>query len=152
SVGSSVGWSVWREQSEAFAAKKNQLAQANDELDKSQRELDRQKGGTLKEIRDIQDQIDALFGDWKQEENKTRRVLEKEGTQIILKGPQAPIAGANNAYEIELRNRQENVAKDVPNPKAIAPDPAPQLQMRVFNQRNNETIYQQDLKVQGFNN
>ena len=161
SAGTIFGWSIWRERSVACDTTQERLAKAKDDLSKSQNELNKKKGQTQQEIRAIQEQIDTLFNDWKKEETKARKVLEEKGAQLIIKGPQVPLAGANNRYEVELRQDKDFAANfaqhqlhigkemakaDQTNQAGIMP-----LQIRAFNSRTQETLFQQKLIIQGNN-
>lgn len=166
-AGSALGWAIWRDHSSDYDAAKLRLAKARDDLVKSQDELNQKKGQTQQEIRAIQEQIDTLFGNWKKEEDKTRKVLEEKGAQIILKGPQAPLAGANNPYEVQLRNDREtamnlaqqqlpgtfkDLAKKSDANKLPGVQQLQQLNVRVINERTKAQIFQQDVNLQGQNN
>jgi hypothetical protein len=170
-AGSLLGWSIWRDQDAAYAEARQKLARAKDDLSKSQDDLDRQKGKAQQNIRAIQEQIDTLFTDWKKEESKNRKVLEDKGAQLIIKGPLMPQPGARNDYEVELRQdgplprmQQQDFNKNSTNKEAQdnktdtfnkAQNELSQmspLNVRVFNQRNNETLLKQKVQVQGPNN
>jgi hypothetical protein len=149
-AGSVLGWSVWREQSDAFDATQQRLAKAKDELAKSQDALDKRKGQTLEEISAIQEQINTLFNAWKKEETRTRKDLEEKGAKLIIRGPQVPLPGANNVYEVELRqssNIASNVGQDLfPIGKDLA-----KLQMRAFNSKTQETVRSQQIMLEANN-
>src|SRR5262249_51790382 len=157
-AGTVLAWSVWRVESVAFATTQARLAKAKDDLSQSQDELNKKKGQTQQEIRAIQEQIDTLFNVWKKEETKARSVLEENGAQLIIKGPQVPLAGANNRYEVELRQDKDIVANfaqhqfhpgkevakaDQRNLADIMP-----LQVRAYNSKTRETLFQQKLTIQ----
>jgi hypothetical protein len=164
-AGSVVGWSVWRDQSANFAATQKRLAKAKDDLSRSQNDLHQQKGQTQKDIRKIQQQIDTLFNSWKTEETKTRKVLEEKGAQLIIKGPQVARAGANNNYEVQVRQELPgNLAQDVNkdgnkgdkgqekgDPKNLLTQQMPPLQVRALNQKTGKTVFEQQLKLQANN-
>ena len=164
SAGGVFGWTVWRDNANSLTSAKSRLARARDDLSKSQQMLNENKGQTQREIRAIQEQIDTLFGNWKEEESKTRKVLEdkRSQTSINVYGPRNAVAGAKNSYEVELgqnRDLDKNVAQ---NPIGIAKktmeknkiDPTkaqpgvPNLQIRAVNQRTGEILYKQQLNMQ----
>lgn len=167
---------IWRSQTALFESSRNRLARAKDDLAKSQDALSHKKSQTQKEIRAIQDQIDTLVNKWKNEEVKTRKVLEGKGAQLIITGPQVPLAGAPNRYEIEWRQDGANYAqnqkfnnkdaakgggkginekdtqdvKQQPNLPGSLPTKA--LQVRAINKTTNKEVYKQDLNLQANNN
>ncbi|MBI1831143.1 MAG: hypothetical protein HYR84_06810 [Planctomycetes bacterium] len=150
-AGGIVGGSIWRHQASELESAKTRLAKAKGELTTSQDALNKKRMQTQKEIRAIQDQIDTLFVHWKAKESTTRKNLEKDGSVLNFKGPQNFLAGANNPFAIELRQELPgnlDQQKQEPNKDSKGDQ---RLQMRVVNQRNNETIYEQPLQTKGVN-
>lgn len=155
-AGAVLGWSSYRESTARLEEARRRLAQARDNFGKDQDELNRKKAQTQQEIRAIQKQIDELFTDWKQQEAvKIKPVDDKraELPQIIVNGPQAPLAGAVNSYEIEIRQDNAN-QKDMPAGKAYGTQKMPaanplatNFEARVVDQ-NNKVLYQKKLQVQ----
>src|SRR5262249_10734968 len=64
-----IAWTLWRSHDRDYLAAKARLAKAKEDLEKSQNDLHQKKGQTQKEIRAIQHEIDALFDNWKKDEN-----------------------------------------------------------------------------------
>jgi hypothetical protein len=164
-AGGSLAYGVWRNQALALDASKDQLARARDDLSQSRDVLNQKKGQTQKEIRAIQGEIDALLQEWKSEEGKTRKLLEdKGGAQLLITGPQVPLAGAPNPYQVELRNDLTNnlgqnmpnqkLDKDVGKKKSEKQPPLPggmPMQVRAVNQRTNKEVFKQELNLQANN-
>ncbi len=159
-AGSVIAWTAWRDKSDALLSVRGRLARAKQDLSKSQNELNQGKGHTQKEIRDIQDEIDKLFNNWKQEETRTRKVLEEQGASLIIKGPQNPLAGANNSYQIEVRqDAGGNLAQQIAHAKSQGkqdqknlPGVTPQnLNVRAVNQKTKQQVFEQNLQIQSNN-
>ena len=121
---------------------------------KTQDELNQKKGQTQKDIRDIQKQIDNLFIDWKEQESKRVKELEQKRAQmpqIIVNGPQVAVAGAKNSYEIELRqDAGQNAPNQFKNLPGVMQQPM-NMQARVVNQKTQDVMYSQQLKMQANN-
>lgn len=162
-AGSAIGWTVWRDSSDAVLAGRERLVRAKSDLAKSQEELNQKKSQTQKEIRAIQEQIDSLFHDWKNKETQTRKLIEdkRAESRINVYGPQVAQAGAPQKYEIE-RNVVGNYEQNPPGlsgkggkPKDQQQDMQPGTmspsQARVVNRKTGETLYQQELRYQANN-
>jgi alpha-2-macroglobulin-like protein len=157
SAGGVLGWTVYRENSVKLEDARRRLAKAKEDSTKDQAEINRKKDQSQKEIRDIQKQIDNLFIDWKQQENKRSKELEEKRAQmpqIIVNGPQSPVAGAKNSYEIELRQEalNKNSAPKGVGSKDVKPDELPgvmpNMKAQIINQKTQDVLYWQKLNVQ----
>ncbi|MSQ93029.1 MAG: hypothetical protein EXR98_00565 [Gemmataceae bacterium] len=162
SVGMAAGFKAWRHSTDAFAANKNSLAKAKENLTKSQHDLKSKKGQTQQEIKAIQDQIDSLFNDWRTKETQTRKVIEdkRAESRINVYGPQVAQAGAPTKYEIERNvvgnnEQNQNIARGINQGKVQQQDSLPGTmspsEARVVNTRTGETLYQQKLMYQANN-
>ena len=144
-----------------FEESQQRLAKAKDELSKTQDHLSQKKGQTQKEIQAIQEQIDNLFTKWKTEETKSKKVIEGQGAQLILRGPQRA-RRRNNSYEIEVRQKDHanNAGPNSAYPNAVqqnqdptrnnlasgVPSQAP-VQFRAYDQSNNKTLWSQQIDL-----
>ena len=153
SGGGVIGWTVYRENAGKLDNARRRLAKAKEEMANGRDKFNQKKGESQKEIRDIQRQIDNLFGDWKQQELKRAKELEDKRAQlpqIVVTGPQIAVAGAKNSYEVELR--QEALNKDIVpargDPKSMKPDEPQNMEAWVINQKTQDVLYQQKLNVQ----
>ena len=163
SSGGVFGWTMWQKQADGREAARQRLAKAKEDLQQRENELNVQKAHTQKEILAIQEQIDALFRTWQQEETKTRKVLEDQQTQLIINGPQVAVAGARNTYDIEVRKQdavtsnsgrdpfgigKQGAKKESAQPTAAQGTP---LQVRAVDQKNKQILYEQQITVQANN-
>lgn len=148
-----IGWMIWNDRAAAYADAQSRLAKAREELNKAKDELNRDKSKTQQEIRAIHEQIDALFDTWKNDENKTRKVLQDKGAQLRVIRPQNLVAGAKNTIEVEPLNTNNDVQQQQ-NFKGQQNQALNQQQVmaRVIDQRNQKPLSNwQQLKV-GANN
>ncbi|MBI2807823.1 MAG: hypothetical protein HYX68_22810 [Planctomycetes bacterium] len=156
-IGTGIGWSLWRTHTAVLAAREQQLAKAKETLNQTQQQLEQKKAQSQQEIRAIQEEIDKLFRDWKKEETKTRKALEDKQARVgfNLYGPRIAQAGAPHKYEVE-RSVVSNFAAPAPGiPKADVPGGrgfGPSVsQARVINTKTRAVLYQQALKFQANN-
>ena len=151
-AGGVIGWTSWREQSESLSDARTRLAKARLDLTKAQGELNQKRDQNQSEIRAIQKELDEVFNQWKKEEANTRKTLEKERVQIIINGPRAPLAGAPNRYDVELRNEfgnfQDQIGRGQNTKLQQLPGNMPQMQARVVDQKTKKVVYEQQLRLE----
>lgn len=154
-TGSVIGWTMWRDRTDALLGTQDRLAKAKQNLAKSQDELNQKKSQSQKEIRAIQEQIDKLFDDWKRDEAKSRKVLEEQGAKLTIKGPQNPVAGANNLYQIDVRQdanfaMQQQDAKNQSqlNQKNLPGVPQQLMNVKAINQKTQKSVFSQQVPIQ----
>lgn len=160
--GGVVGWFLIGNENRVVDTAQGRLAKAKSNVQQFQNVIDAKQAEHQKEIEAVQKQIDALFTTWKAEENKTRKVLEEKRVQLVINGPQVALAGAKNNYSVEVRQGADiaqNFANNVlPDPmnfkkidKAALAGLLSELQVEAVNQRNNEVLFRQNLRLRNNN-
>lgn len=158
SGGGLLGWLLIASENRVADGGQERLAKAKSDVKKSADAIDKVIADQKKEIDAVQKQIDELFTTWKTEENKTRKVLEEKRVQLIINGPQVALAGARNNYSVEVRQNADeatNFAKNpLPDPQNLKkgqqialPGMLSELQVEAVNQKNNEVLFRQNLRL-----
>jgi len=134
-LASYLGYTSWQERHEAWAAadaKSTDTAKAakttRDDAKRRQEEL-------RKEIREINAQVDELLGTWRKDNEKTRKVFERDQTKFIIEGPGSLQAGAKNEITIEVKEKSPRKGR-VPMP----------LRAQLVNPETREVLFEKPLR------
>lgn len=146
--GGGVSWGLWRTHAHRLGDAEQRLARAREEAEKLQQEIVNRQGQTQTEIRAIQQEIDGLLNNWKQDEQKTLKVYENKRARIHVIGPKAVRAGAPANFMIDVNPPPSPVpappgGRAPANLKPVRSMPAPRrLQVRAIDQSSKKVLYE----------
>lgn len=144
--GGGISWGLWRAHAERLDDAEQRHARARQDADKLRQDITDRQGQTQAEIRAIQQEIDGLLNNWKQEEQKTLKVYEHKRARIHVIGPKAVRAGAPANFKIDVNPPPPPLRAVPPGAAKVAPPMPPpprRLQVRAVDQASKKVLYEQ---------
>lgn len=103
--GGAMGVWGWFRTKDQIAVAEAKVRKSRMEQEEYQQDLQQHRQQTRQEIKEIQEQIDRLFGDWSKEAGAQRKGLVTK-TQVRMTAPSSPAAGAKIPINIDVTNLQ----------------------------------------------
>ena len=103
--GTALGIYGWQARTSQFLRAKEKYAGAQAAFRQQNQQTQADVERRNNEIQVMQEKLRGLTGDWDREASEAEQTLREKKVQVVIKGPRSLQAGARNAYQIEMRPR-----------------------------------------------
>jgi alpha-2-macroglobulin-like protein len=142
--GGAMGVKGWFDHRSAISLAEAKIKQSTSDIEKQNAELEKHRQKTREEIKEIQEQINRLFSDWKTDAVKVREQQAKQPVQVKLQGPRGGRGGAPYSFNLDIVNNPQAPPSQVETVRNQAVQQNLRAQVNVYDRANNRQVYQQN--------